>query len=65
MILNHALKMHFNGRLHISLNLFQGITDSYATREIRRISAIVLIPFFDNDKETIHVISSSLEVLLV
>jgi len=60
LVFNHALNMHLDCSLHITLDLLKCITYCYTARKVRRISAKVLVSLLKNNKKTIHFISSFL-----
>src|SRR5436305_1283095 len=63
-ILNHALHVHSNCPAHILLYLLLRTASCYTTREVGNICAVIMVAFFDDNKETMHGSSCYLIYLL-
>ena len=63
MILDHPLQVHDDRFAHVLLDFLLCISYCYTSRQIRGIRTIAVTSLFNDDKKTIHFISSSGVVL--
>jgi hypothetical protein len=48
------MKMHFDGLAHILLGLSRCLASGYTSGQVRRISRVIVVSFFDNDQKAVH-----------